>query len=603
MPEDSTSTGIKSQQVNPQSTGVVAPNQNDADRAQAGRAPNNAVRNKALDRSVSTWRKRVEGDDKRNFLNLKKLSTLVRYGKGMTRTINGHRWYYNPDEVKEGHDNTVAELKKRSSDSLYKAYGGRNKKSISLFKKCKGVLTTLKQYARRSAKASDVEKRIRGFANLKLFLDHGGDLHSTSRGDKLQRTIARIPQRVLQNASEAVTYRDYGFAEHLAKGHGRLPLLSFHGFKATGNWFSRGPLSRVYREKLRAITASALLLGGIKKAVKVKELLTEINKFPDMGKLGKKEDIVDRALRSLEDHGDLDTVISELNFELQRNRMAQKFNADDHLNKSGLIGGADPDFGNVGDELQKLDGLRNRVTVFENLNADFETKQDGYTLDRPHNLLRDLRFIMQPDPVRSVLKSSPNNAAAAQNAIYTWVNLMTQEGSAARKDIVREMERIEQSNSSQGAADIYLRVAKAFAAVEKSHRSVDDQCTLLMNCLKQPDKRQSMNLGRKFVKVEIDDDIKYDNDFEVQSDKESNIIDKGPSVPKPSADDPKDQPKVEEESRKKTESKAKNADTDSVLNQPAKIDIPQDSDNVDKNIGGNDNAVARPRQQGGDKVG
>ena len=463
----------------------------------------------------------------------------------MILSADGHNWLHTPDDLKTALSLTIDAHLKEPSHDLGTAVEGNDKRAKFLFKGYKRFLTTIQQYADKSATYTDMKKRYQGFTNLKLFLTHGGDLHSTSRGNKLMRTVARIPENVLKNASENVTYKDYAAADYLKQEKGKLPLLSFHGYKATGSLFGMGKHSQAYREKLRAITASAQILGGVETAVKVKELLSEIDGLPNMGKGGKKEDVVDRILKSLETQSDPDTLVSELNFELQRHKLAQRFNVDTvdaNLSEIGLIDEADQGSASVGDELQKLDGVPNRVTVFENLNTNIRANADGYTLEKPNKLLHDLRFITQPgDPVANALKPRPVNRKTARQAIHTWANLMTKKGSAVRNNIESEMKKIEQSNDSKESDKMYLRAAEAFADIDKSDLSADDQCALLLRCLKDPSARQSENLGTGNLK----DDIKTD------------------------------EPQVEEERPKKKDTKAKA--TENVSDQPVKTDIPLDT--------------------------
>ena len=518
MPEDRIKNSVR-----PQPTGITRPSQNDAGRAQGGpshRTLDNAVKNDALQRPLRKWRDRGKGITFQYFVDLTRISNRIRHGQAMTLRAHGQDWLHTPDELKTSLNLTVDGLLKDPKHDLRSALEGnyRNDKGAKfLFKSYRHLLSTIQQYADRSATYKDVEARHRGFTNLKLFLAHGGDLHSTSRRNKLQRTVAMIPENVLKNASKTVTYKDYATADHLKQEKGKLPLLSFHGYKATGSWFGMDKKSQVYREKLRAITASALLLGredeAVEKTLKVKELLHQINKLPNMGKGGRKEDVVDRILKSLETLDNPDALINELNFELQRHKLAQKFNIDANIGKTGLADEADQDSANVGKELQKLDGVPNRLTVIEHLNTKFDARADGYTLDQPHNLLDDLRFITQPgDPVANVLKSHQGDGEAAQNAIYTWADLMTKRGSAVRDGIHLEVQRIEQSNDSKASADVYLRVAQAFADTDKSDLSVDDQSTLLLSLLRDLSAPPSIKPGAGGLGNDIKDDINNDND-------------------------------------------------------------------------------------------
>ena len=490
MTGNSIGNGAPPQQNAPQSTGNAAPNQ--AARLDAGSLKfiNKKAREASLNRSLGAWAGRADDSKARMaFARLAKWSTSIRRNQGAIVGSHGIYEEFDPEELKEHLTEEADRAVRALGERLFADLGNTNKVARSLHSKYQNAIATLQQYSQGSANLTDAQAHMRGFTNLKLFAAFGGDLHSTRGGkNKLTRTIAKIPKKVLMNASEDVTFKDYGKADHLKFEGAKRRLLSFHiGFKTTRSWLGKDKHSRAYRENLRAITASALLLGGFKAAVQIKEVLSKINSLRRFADSKSREDIVANALARLAEHGDVNALMDDLVFEVERHLLLESHaSLYDHL----LATNDEKEFyKTVRSKLKILEKLSERRQIIQNLGKKIQGKERGYYPNgprRPYNLLRDLKGVTDENPIEYFLKLLPNDAQSAQTAIDIWVGLMTREGSTERDKIYREITKIDNEKGTRNREAIYFNAARSFADIDKRNFSIAEQCVLLHSCLRQP---------------------------------------------------------------------------------------------------------------------
>ena len=522
MPESK----VSNQQMNPQLGGIAARNQNQGGNNRGQIPPlirlREIAKQSSLNEVLGTWLDRARSGATIDLIKLKDLSTRVRYRQPIKATCKG-------TELDLGHDGTEAvfleqaeEAEQALQTNLDDSFGRADKENESLMSTFKSALSTLRMYSRHQATEADVDKSVRRFANLKMFLEYGGNLHSTTNVRKLERTIEKIPKNVLKNASPHVTYKTYAKAEHRRYETG-TPLLSFHrGFKVTNNFLGKSRRSRAYRQNLRAITASALILGGHdghEKALKVKELLTEINKHTDIGYLEKKEDVVQRVLENLDRHCDVDALIEDLVFARDSYKLTRGLESAFHFKLSGLpVGITEEDYRAICTALSKLRDSPDCMAVLQNVLRRISDNCPGYKLTKPTNVRRDLEFAVPDDPFADCLGPNPGKPDRARNAIAKWAEVMSPWESKERDALALVLNNIENDvEDPTERARMYSDAARAFSAIYRRAMSPGDQSLLLMSCLISPNARRSEHLGyvnfmkkRLENKQDIDDDIKQD---------------------------------------------------------------------------------------------
>lgn len=484
-------------------TGATGPDQRRAGNQAKKPAFNDIPRDFTLMVARRKWRARAKGGANEDFDNLMVLSTALRHGKGVKMRSNVADWTFAPEQVGPLLDKESNFLLSAAKNAL--PGGTLDKCEKILLDKYKTAVLALRQYAHGSATFDQVKASVRGFTNLKLFVNHGGDLHSSEKGNKLERTLAKIPEIVFRNASPDVTVSDYTKADlqktNLTWTGRQQRLLSFHGFKATDSWFGMDNKSRAYREDLRALTASALVLGGDEKALEVKQLLTSIDDNPVFGTADiKKEDMAKNALEKLATHGDVDALIDDLKYKLQRRELlgAIWYNCWPRYGRRDL----NRFYSDVLKEMEKLDKTPHRMTVARNLADSFnDAGRRDYYVHHPHQLVRTLRNMSRPDPIRFVVRPDDRdkrkaNAKPALDAVVDWISTMTPLGSREQADLSLAIKKLEQKKHKRNRDHALYYAARAFAFIDKSRMSVEDQSSVLLSCLKNPFADGSVHLRK-----------------------------------------------------------------------------------------------------------
>ena len=545
MPKNSISS-VGSQTGNQQSTGAARPDRmTDQQKVELilgkGADPNDLSDTQlatlgSLKKTLNEWTGRARGCATEDIIKLSKLSSAQHMGCGTRVSLRGQRYKVGSQYVAQLLDIEADRAVKTENTRLARTYGAKDNRTVSLISKYKGFVKALQARAFGTTGKADVEERQQGLTNLQLFIRHGGKLHSTSRDRKLERTLAKIPAKVLKKASGHVNTLDYAVAEHLGigvadhvQGGRKLPLLSFHGFKATKSWFGMDNKSRAYREDLRAITASAHILGGVGKALKVKQLLTEIESRggkPEVG--GRREDMAKRVLENLETHCDPDALIEDLQFELRRHDILRGV-------RESRYDGAKKLYPQIRDTIAKLSANPNRATIIASIGyligQQIDGKQNikGYRADNPENLLRDLEFIAEENPIASFMERQPGNADAARFAVALWVRLMTSADSGDRAKLNIQMDKIRSGQYEDDQDDTYLNAVHTFGLIDKTEMSAESQSALLLSCLSHPDHPADYHLAQidggngGGTDLDVTDELQFNEDPDFSEDKDLNF--------------------------------------------------------------------------------
>lgn len=528
------------QQVNPQLGRAAAANQgndgNNPEEFLSVSGINEHVQGATLNEALDTWLNRAVSGTTDNLLALKTLSTGVRHNEWATVPLKGGSKLLNPQEVKEAFNEQSKKLDERLKSNLYKNLPKKDKGIDALYNTFKSAVRTLRRYAYpspigRNVTETDVNKSILRFTNLKLFAMYGHELHSDMNVEKLQSTIAMIPKGVLENASPDFTYENYAKAEYRGLETG-TPLLSFQsgffhrGFRATDSTFGKGKDSRAYRQKLRALTASALILGGPdgdEKALRVKDLLTEINNQPEIAYYGKKEDMIQRVLDKLGKHCDADTLIEDLTFELEAHKLMRDLVAGVNLSQFGMsVGMNEKDYKELCTRLPQLGNTPDRMTVLQNILGKVRGSDPGYDLSDPTDLLPDINFAVLDNPLTDSVNDAPKDPDRAQAAITKWAEVLIPQGSRVQNTFKAVFSNIEKDVKKP--KKWYADAARAYIGFYKGGMSTEDKSLLLLSCLRKPGALRSEHMARvKYMKEKLE--TKQDIKEEIQDDIKDNIKD------------------------------------------------------------------------------